>query len=232
MKKNYTNYYLWSVVSGLFFIIVSFLVVWQCNWVRDLDFVVYDSLMVSQNFGNFVSSISDLLILLMALFSIVVGIYSGQAMSVRSVTMDTSAGLLRKFVSRVFKKSSVHRIVFVIFSLVLVYVLKDLLKDFFAIDRPFGVVVESGFSFPSGHSALAGAAFASVAYFSFGLNGRVAGRWVRIIAIFIAIIVLLTRLLLGIHWLSDVIAGGLFGFAVVSLLTYFFRNYLGLNEQG
>ena len=77
----------------------------------------------------------------------------------------------------------------------------------------------SGYSFPSGHSAQAASMFAAIAL----VFGR--GRSVRVhallagVAIGIAVAVAASRVLLGVHWLTDVIAGLAVGwgwFAAVS----------------
>jgi membrane-associated phospholipid phosphatase len=78
----------------------------------------------------------------------------------------------------------------------------------------------SGSSFPSGHAATAAATFAAVAL----LVGRGRGRRTKALlaagAAFIAVGVATTRVLLGVHWMTDVIAGLAMGwawFAVASI---------------
>lgn len=71
----------------------------------------------------------------------------------------------------------------------------------------------SGSSFPSGHAATAAATFAAVAL----LVGRGRSRRIKAFlaagAAFIAVAVATTRVLLGVHWLTDVIAGLAMGWA-------------------
>jgi undecaprenyl-diphosphatase len=71
----------------------------------------------------------------------------------------------------------------------------------------------SGASFPSGHAATAAATFAAVAL----LMGRGRSRRTKALlaagAAFIAFAVATTRVLLGVHWLTDVIAGLAMGWA-------------------
>jgi undecaprenyl-diphosphatase len=85
------------------------------------------------------------------------------------------------------------------------------------IDRLTGF---SGASFPSGHSAAAAATMASVALLLGYSRGR-AGRAVLFgITGGIAVAVAQSRILLGVHWLTDVIAGLVLGwtwFAVASI---------------
>lgn len=81
------------------------------------------------------------------------------------------------------------------------------------------VIVETGFSFPSGHAANATVAYGILAW----LIGRVSGAssiralaWA--LAVAVAIGVGLSRVWLGVHYPSDVVAGWLLGIAVVALV--------------
>jgi len=71
----------------------------------------------------------------------------------------------------------------------------------------------SGSSFPSGHAATAAATFAAIAL----LVGRGRSRRVKALlaggAAFIAVSVAVSRVLLGVHWMTDVIAGLAMGWA-------------------
>jgi len=74
-------------------------------------------------------------------------------------------------------------------------------------------------SMPSGHAAYA-AALAAVAWFTVG--GRAPSRTVRAAAVTAALAAGVARLVLGVHWLTDVLAGwlvgALLGACVVALL--------------
>ena len=89
----------------------------------------------------------------------------------------------------------------------------------------------AGWSFPSGHSAAAAAGWAAIALVAFGrssIRWRAAGAFA---AILIAAVVGASRVLLGVHWLTDVIAGVTVGwswFLVVTLL--FGRSLLGSGQ--
>jgi membrane-associated phospholipid phosphatase len=70
----------------------------------------------------------------------------------------------------------------------------------------------SGFSFPSGHTAAAAATWAAVAL----VLGRGRPLWVKAWlgagAALLTVVVAATRVLLGVHWLTDVIGGAALGF--------------------
>ena len=69
----------------------------------------------------------------------------------------------------------------------------------------------SGSSFPSGHTAAAAACWAAILLVL--VRRRPAGvrRLAAAVAVFVAVVVASTRVLLGVHWLSDVVAGLLVG---------------------
>jgi membrane-associated phospholipid phosphatase len=83
--------------------------------------------------------------------------------------------------------------------------------------RPFevdGAIVNlrdstsSGYSFPSGHTQGAASVFGFVAFW-------LKKRWVTVVTIFIIVMVALSRMYLGVHYLTDVVAGGLLGLGIV-----------------
>jgi membrane-associated phospholipid phosphatase len=74
------------------------------------------------------------------------------------------------------------------------------------------LVPSSGFSFPSGHTAAAAATWAAVALvLGRGRPPRVKA-WLAAGAALIAVAVAASRVLLGVHWLTDVIGGAALGF--------------------
>lgn len=83
--------------------------------------------------------------------------------------------------------------------------------------RPFevdGAIVNlrdstsSGYSFPSGHTQGAASVFGFVAFW-------LKKRWVTISTIVIIVMVALSRMYLGVHYLTDVVVGGLLGIGIV-----------------
>jgi undecaprenyl-diphosphatase len=73
----------------------------------------------------------------------------------------------------------------------------------------------SGFSFPSGHALGSAAAYASVAI----VLGSRAPRTVRVaVGVVVPMVVAATRVFLGVHFPSDVVAGLVLGWAVAFLL--------------
>lgn len=102
----------------------------------------------------------------------------------------------------------------------------NLVKRLTARRRPaarFGLVHAGGYAFPSGHATQAVAVWGALAF----LASRVLTRWSRKVGAWSAAIIVsgfvgLSRLYLGVHWLSDVAAGwalgGLWLFALIAIV--------------
>jgi undecaprenyl-diphosphatase len=94
--------------------------------------------------------------------------------------------------------------------------LNDVLKDWFQRTRPAPVdalIPAQAFSFPSGHAMVAAAFYLYVGYLAWRL---LPGGWRIICAallVLIAFLVGLSRLYLGVHYLTDVVAGYVAGIA-------------------
>ena len=88
------------------------------------------------------------------------------------------------------------------------------------------LVTAAGSSFPSGHSAAAAACWAGLALVVMRQRGRRARAIGATIAILIAFAVAASRVLLGVHWLTDVIAGVIVGWTWFLLCTIVFGGRL------
>ncbi len=97
-------------------------------------------------------------------------------------------------------------------SVVVAVGLTYLFKGVFAVQRPeLGLIAAAGFSFPSGHTATV---FSAVPVLNRGFS-KLKWFWVGF-ACFIGF----TRLYLGVHYLSDIIFGGLLGYLVGLSIIY------------
>ena len=108
-------------------------------------------------------------------------------------------------------------------------VIKELLKFIVHRARPdvgFFLISESGYSFPSGHAVMSVIFYGAIAYFIYKLCKKI---WQKIILStgFAVLIVLIgfSRIYLGVHWASDVIAGWLIGFSILVFFILIFRKY-------
>ena len=93
--------------------------------------------------------------------------------------------------------------------------LNDVLKDVFQRTRPapvVGIIPSQSFSFPSGHAMVAAAFYGYLAYLSWNLL-RGWQRWLAVSGLLILVFLIgLSRLYLGVHYLTDVVAGYIAGF--------------------
>jgi undecaprenyl-diphosphatase len=93
----------------------------------------------------------------------------------------------------------------------------------------------AGYSFPSGHALTAalGAGVLLLIFLPFAADAASAGarraaRWAMVAAaVVVAVGTGLTRIALGVHWLSDVLAGWTLGIAVVAATTAAFTTWRG-----
>jgi membrane protein DedA with SNARE-associated domain len=104
----------------------------------------------------------------------------------------------------------------------------SVLKDFFLRARPENAYEAlSSFSFPSGHASFAAAFFFVVAYLLVTYMHSVFRRELVIVGCATAIIVIgLSRIVLGVHWSSDVMAGWALGIFLATSSILFVR-YVG-----
>ncbi len=104
----------------------------------------------------------------------------------------------------------------------------SLLKHLLERNRPDPVnalIEQGGYSFPSGHALGAFVFYGIIGYFLYFFAAR---QYQKIAAVLssLAIILLIgiSRLYLGVHWLSDVIAGWLMGAAILLVFIVFFER--------
>jgi len=107
--------------------------------------------------------------------------------------------------------------------------LNSILKFVFMRPRPFMVddaiinlrpETAGGYSMPSGHAQSAATVF-------FGAYQFLRKKFILILAIIITVLVSISRMYIGVHYLSDVVVGSLIGI----LITYFLYRWLGKKED-
>jgi len=91
--------------------------------------------------------------------------------------------------------------------------LNNVLKMLVGRDRPpvAHLVDAGGSSFPSGHSAAAASCWLAIALVARRWSPRSA--WMVVVAVGVACMVALSRTMLGVHWLTDVLAGLIVGWS-------------------
>jgi len=88
-------------------------------------------------------------------------------------------------------------------TIIIIFLVIEVLKNIFKISRPIGIVEETGYSFPSRHAALAFGSFAimNLRYMKY--------KWAFL---GVAILITFSRLYLGVHYLGDLIIGAAIGY--------------------
>jgi undecaprenyl-diphosphatase len=111
------------------------------------------------------------------------------------------------------------------------------LKDAFARPRPELFMLETPFarpvsaSFPSGHATASMVLYLVLAYLLARLGGRGAFRWLIIgVAIVLTTLIGLSRMYLGVHYPSDVVAGYVFGFVWAAFCAFGIEAVRGLRR--
>lgn len=109
-----------------------------------------------------------------------------------------------------FNKRNLNIIYIVIFNLVFSWIFNEIFKEMFHRQRPnvLEMVKAGGYSFPSGHSMISVSFYGLLVYL---LNRRIKSPLIRYTTTFILCLLILTvgisRIYLGVHYASDVLAG-------------------------
>lgn len=118
---------------------------------------------------------------------------------------------------------------FVILNLINDVILNNLLKIVFKRERPLDImlITESGYSFPSGHTMVACIFYGFIIYL---INKSNYSKKLKVIMnILLASLILLigiSRIYLGVHFATDVIAGYLIGISYLIIFIHFMDKYL------
>ena len=119
--------------------------------------------------------------------------------------------------------------VFVALNLEIEAWLNTLLKNIIERPRPFGInkIIENGFSFPSGHSMAAMAFYGFLIFLIFRYIKNKKLKWsLSILLSFLIVLIGLSRIYLGVHYLSDVIGAFLFSISYLIIYTSLLDKYV------
>jgi len=107
------------------------------------------------------------------------------------------------------------------------------MKEVFSRARPESILLaETGNSFPSNH-AVAATIFLTLLIYFFA-NKIKAGVWRNIfvtICVLLAILISFSRVYLGVHWVTDVVAGMIFGVVWTGVVIYLVRVKGGISRE-
>ena len=120
----------------------------------------------------------------------------------------------------------------IIINLVIIALSNEILKLIFQRVRPDTInwlVNEVGYSFPSGHSTVSMAFYGFLIYLIYTNFTNKKYKWILIV--FLSMIILfvgISRVYLGVHYLSDVLAGFLFSIMYLIIYVYLYNKILKL----
>lgn len=128
------------------------------------------------------------------------------------------------------KKKSIKTLV--LLNLVIVASLNAILKNIVQRPRPTGfrIIEEAGYSFPSGHSMVSMAFYGYFIYLIYKYVENKYLKWTLITLLSSLILIIGTsRIYLGVHYTSDVLAGFSFSIMYLIIFTSLTHNYLDKN---
>lgn len=114
--------------------------------------------------------------------------------------------------------------IFLVCSLLITYILNELIKHIVLRKRPieFFIINVAGYSYPSGHSMNISAFYLT---FRFLLNRKKKNRYLDIFIYVLIIMIALSRVILGVHWPTDVIVGLTLGYLSYRLSREIYLNF-------
>lgn len=124
-----------------------------------------------------------------------------------------------------FEKKKENKL-YVVSNLVIITIFNQGLK--FLIHRPrpeISLIKETGYSFPSGHSMVSMAYYGLLIYLIFHSNYKKTTKKISIFFLtFLIFLIGLSRIYLGVHYVSDVLGGFLFSIAYLMIFTNFIKK--------
>ena len=116
---------------------------------------------------------------------------------------------------------------YIVVNLIIIFFINQLLKRIIERPRPegFRIVEELGYSFPSGHSMVS---MAFYGFFIYLIYNKVQNRYIKWISIslltLLIILIGISRIYLGVHYASDVLAGFLLSISYLGLFTHIIKT--------
>ena len=127
-----------------------------------------------------------------------------------------------------FLKKEKHQAILIIGNILFITILNQIIKFMIRRDRPTGfrLIEISGYSFPSGHAMISMAFYGSIIYI---IKHSIKNKTLKIflIALNVTIVILIgiSRVYLGVHYLSDVVTGYSISIIYLLILTKYLNKY-------
>lgn len=132
-----------------------------------------------------------------------------------------------------FTQRDIYDALLYLLSIFFAIVMFTVIKNIFHIERPTNNLIAdlSGWSYPSGHAAVATAFFFATGYSFFGYLKKVQSRITLVFVCMVApTLVAASRIYLGAHFALDVLAGIALGLFSVSIIALIFNLFLSERE--
>ena len=117
-------------------------------------------------------------------------------------------------------------------NLAISVILNVILKNILQRERPteYRLIEETGYSFPSGHSMVSMAFYGFIIYliYKYVKNNKIKYTLISVLT-FLIILIGISRIYLGVHYTSDVLAGYLISIAYLILYTSIVKKYILLD---
>lgn len=129
--------------------------------------------------------------------------------------------LIAAIISMLLFSKNKKTVLFIALNTVLVFLFNQGLKLIFVRPRPenINLIVENGFSFPSGHSMVSLAFYGLLIYFILNMKIKKSMKFLySILLVLLILLIGISRIYLGVHYASDVLAG--FAISIVYLIIY------------
>lgn len=114
--------------------------------------------------------------------------------------------------------------IFLLITILLTYMLNELIKHIVLRKRPieFFVINMGGFSYPSGHSMNISAFYLTLRYL---LADKIKSKIINIFIYILILSIAISRVILGVHWPTDVILGLILGYFCYILAKMLYLNF-------
>lgn len=112
-------------------------------------------------------------------------------------------------------------------NLITIVIINIVLKNFFLRPRPneFRLIEETGYSFPSGHAMASTAFYGLLIYIVHEkIKNKILRNTICIMLVLLILLISISRIYVGVHYTSDVIAGTCFSIAYLVLITRLIKN--------
>lgn len=127
------------------------------------------------------------------------------------------------FVYLYYKKLK-KEIIILILAILFSYIMNEVIKHIVCRVRPkeFFVIYMKGYSFPSGHAMNMSSFYLTLGYI---LKEKLNIKYINCFLYILVFFVSCSRIILGVHWVSDVLVGLLLGVLISCMFIHLYNNY-------